>query len=775
MKRGMWNGERERNTKMSRMRKISISGKGKDPERMIRRSHSGASSRGIVSGEVGRRQRFQRWDALLWVGILVGLSCWLLLVGGHASFARGRTSPLLAPPNGPQSQPAQADDLPVARISFLYGEVSHQRRRDSTKDWDNAAINLPIEESDQLLTGDQARLEIDLGGRHYLRLSASSQLQIDKWRSGELGLALPLGTVSFSSGSSRAARQSPAPSTQSRPGPSAEPDQDLPWKIEISTPGAAVAFLEGGDYRVTVREDRGVEVIVRRGRAEAYRQELGTIAIAEGRRLTLGGSTPVSLQLGDAPEVDEWDRWHQQRQQEVLARGEVPRSLRYLDQPPGVEESSDPSTDPSLTDPREYAASSAFALAGLDDLDRYGTWQRDTNYGWIWAPRFVSTGWAPYRLGDWRWYGARGWTWVSYEPWGWLPYHYGRWTWYQDRWFWFPRGDFGPVWGGWRWSPHQVAFFGWGDRYPQGYRDGFRDGYVWGFRDGRGWIGWCPLAPGESLPNPSSPAPRSIAQLRNASLPGGISGLEGRRFTNGRVVEITGTLQVPPGEQAGARGRDLYTPLLDTREFRPDPRRSASRTALVERGEVARRLADPNTILIRREDSLVRPAPSLSRPGFDSRVSPREATRIEGGVIVRPSVPTRSSPPVRTDRQIERIDRLDRLERTPRPLEPSPRWSGRPESRTIPSRPSRTYDPYPRTNSPVERRPSARPDWGRPSAPPSRPPSPSRSAPPSSSPPAPPAPRVIERSTPLYRPGPVPERSAPATPSRPERPSRPAP
>ncbi|MGA1366890.1 MAG: DUF6600 domain-containing protein [Blastocatellia bacterium] len=669
----------------------------------------------------------------------------------------------------------------MARISFLSGEVSHQRRLDSTKDWDNAAINLPIEESDQLLTGDQARLEIDWGGRSFLRLAAKSHLQIDKWRSGELGLALPVGTLSFTLVATPRDLVQPLPK---HPGSPTEPDGGLPWRVEISTPAAAITLLEQGDYRVTVREDRGVEVVVRQGRAEAYRQELGTIAIAEGRRLMLGGSSPLSLQLGDAPDLDDWDRWHQQRTAQILAQGQAPSSLRYLDEDLGAHQRQD-----ETADSRTLAATSAFALAGLDDLDRYGTWQSVPDHGWIWTPRFVGAGWAPYRLGDWRWYGARGWTWVSYEPWGWLPYHYGRWSWYQNRWFWFPRGDFGFGWrggGGGQWSPHHVAFFGWGDRYARGYRDGFWDGYSRGYRDGRGWIGWCPLAPGESLSPSSSPPPRSIAQLRNAALPGGIGGLESRRFTQGRVVQITGALQVPSGGQAGSRGRDLFSPILNAREIGPDPRRAPSRTALVERGEVARRLANPDPILIRRGDSLTRPASPLSRPGLDSRPPAREATRIEGGVIVRPSVPTRSSSPARTDRQIERIDRL---ERTPRSLESSPRWSGRPESRPIPSRPSRTYEPLPRTASPVERRPSTRPDWSRPSAPASRPPSPSRSAPspsrsapsPSRSAPSPsrpaerPAPRVIERSAPLDRSRPAPQRSAPAAPARPERPSRPSP
>jgi hypothetical protein len=695
----------------------------------------------------------------------------------------------------------QEEILPVARVSFLNGVVRHQRRRDSTTDWDQGVINLPVEESDQLKTEEGARLEIEWGGRIVLRLASKTHLQIDRFRPQEIELGLPSGTLSLSYG----ANHSSSPSLQDQ---KKDPPAALPTSLEISTPLAAVTILEEGEYRVTVDEGRRLVVTVRRGRAEVYRQELGTLTIAGGRRLVVSGEAPPSLELGEAPDPDEWDRWSQRRDEEIFARGDVPLSLRYLE----------PESWAQGGEQRDLQAASggtAQSLAGVADLDRYGTWEQVGAYGWGWTPRFVGIGWAPYRLGDWRWYGARGWTWVSYEPWGWLPYHYGRWAWYQSRWFWVPRANIGPGWSGgpyglgWRWYPHQVAFFGWGDAYRVGYRDGFRDG-SWtldrGQRGQRGWIGWCPLAPGESLGDPSrKQSPRTIAQLRNYTIPGGVSGLDRQRFTEGRVIEIRDRLQVPPQGQRVGRGGTPTLSLLTKEELRPHLPRSSSRTSLLDRGDVAGRLARPEPTLIRRADGMRRTALPPARPRLESRDISPEGTRIERGVVVRPTIPSRSSLPARGGEIIERRDGTEPYTSSPRldSRDLPRRTTSRPESRPtrpVDSPPSRIY--LPRTSTDSNRRPPASrpappvsrpappvsrpaPPVSRPAPPVSRPAPPvSRPAPPVSRPappvsrPAPPAsrpapaPRVIERSTPLPRSSPPPVRESPSSPSRPERPSR---
>ena len=61
-----------------------------------------------------------------------------------------------------------------------------------------------------------------------------------------------------------------------------------------------------------------------------------------------------------------------------------------------------------------------------EELDPYGDWDRDEEYGDVWYPNEGN---------DFRPYGSNGYwtmteygnTWVSNYAWGWAPFHYGRW------------------------------------------------------------------------------------------------------------------------------------------------------------------------------------------------------------------------------------------------------------------------------------------------------------------------------------------------------------
>src|SRR5438094_2623843 len=104
-------------------------------------------------------------------------------------------------------------------------------------------------------------------------------------------------------------------------------------------------------------------------------------------------------------------------------------------------------------------------MVGYDDLDDYGDWRDEPEYGHVWYPREVAIGWAPYSYGYWNWVGPWGWTWVDYSPWGFAPYHYGRWNYFGGRWGWCPGPAFGyPVYG-----PAFVGFFGGGFGFGVGW------------------------------------------------------------------------------------------------------------------------------------------------------------------------------------------------------------------------------------------------------------------------------------------------------------------
>ena len=82
-------------------------------------------------------------------------------------------------------------------------------------------------------------------------------------------------------------------------------------------------------------------------------------------------------------------------------------------------------------------------MTGYEDLDRYGSWRDDSEYGPLWTPRRVPAGWAPYRDGRWTWVAPWGWTWVDNAPWGYAPFHYGRWVMVNQRWCWAPGRNIG--------------------------------------------------------------------------------------------------------------------------------------------------------------------------------------------------------------------------------------------------------------------------------------------------------------------------------------------
>ncbi len=85
-----------------------------------------------------------------------------------------------------------------------------------------------------------------------------------------------------------------------------------------------------------------------------------------------------------------------------------------------------------------------------DQLSPYGSWVNYNQYGYVWVPTSVSTGFRPYgSAGHWV-FTPDGWTWISDYDWGWAPFHYGNWL-YDDSygWMWIPGYDWAPAWVTW--------------------------------------------------------------------------------------------------------------------------------------------------------------------------------------------------------------------------------------------------------------------------------------------------------------------------------------
>ena len=171
--------------------------------------------------------------------------------------------------------------------------------------------------------------------------------------------------------------------------------------------------------------------------------------ISARQRVMVTGGDQVNYKLAAAGGADDWDQWCSSRDR----REDQSQSARYVS--------------------RE--------VSGYEDLDQYGRWENQADYGDVWYPTSVSAGWAPYREGYWAWIAPWGWTWVDEAPWGFAPYHYGRWAYVSNRWGWVP-GPRGvrPV-----YAPALVAWVG-----------GSRGGVSFSIGAGPA-VGWFPLGPRE--------------------------------------------------------------------------------------------------------------------------------------------------------------------------------------------------------------------------------------------------------------------------------------
>jgi len=93
-----------------------------------------------------------------------------------------------------------------------------------------------------------------------------------------------------------------------------------------------------------------------------------------------------------------------------------------------------------------------------DELDPYGQWIDDPQYGYVWRPD-VGNDFRPYATNGYWTMTDYGNMWVSNYDWGWAPFHYGRWT-LNDRygWLWIPGTEWGPAWVSWR---QGGGYYGW--------------------------------------------------------------------------------------------------------------------------------------------------------------------------------------------------------------------------------------------------------------------------------------------------------------------------
>jgi len=318
------------------------------------------------------------------------------------------------------SATAQADPpARVGRLALVENGVNFRVDRDD--EGGPASINWPISSGALLESERRGRAEVWVGSTAF-RLAGGTSLAFPVLDDREVSLQLLRGTLAVSI---------------------LDPEQSN--DVTVQTPEGRIRFATPGRFRIDVFSDH-TELTAQAGQAVFNDGERNT-PVRAGQKASLYAGEP--LRSAADYDRDAFDYWVAERENAALAS----QSRRHV--------------SPAMT--------------GYQDLDAYGDWQAQTEYGAVWYPRSVADDWAPYRVGRWVWVAPWGWTWVDQAPWGFAPFHYGRWVQVRGRWGWAPGSYVArPV-----YAPALVAWIG---------NPGWSASFSFGAAPA---VGWFPLAPRE--------------------------------------------------------------------------------------------------------------------------------------------------------------------------------------------------------------------------------------------------------------------------------------
>ncbi|CUI06250.1 DUF6600 domain-containing protein [Massilia antarctica] len=313
----------------------------------------------------------------------------------------------------------------VGRIALTQGPVNVST--DVGDEATAALVNWPVTSKSQINTGRDGRTEIRIGSTS-VRLDSDSSLEVIELDDDSVRLRLHYGSASIRVRNAEVLRG-----------------------LEVSTPQGQVHMRDVGRIRIDAERVR----------------DTTNVSVFEGVAQVDGGGASLTLRAGKRADMHEddvrtalavrdgFDEWALQRDQ----RDQRTTSDRYV----------------------------TSEMTGYEELDQYGVWRDDSEYGPLWTPRRVATDWVPYRDGRWTYVEPWGWTWVDNAPWGYAPSHYGRWVMVKQRWSWAPGRNIGrPV-----WAPALVGWVG-GSNWNLSFNDH-------GVRRAAPAQGWYPLNPGENF------------------------------------------------------------------------------------------------------------------------------------------------------------------------------------------------------------------------------------------------------------------------------------
>ena len=296
----------------------------------------------------------------------------------------GQDLPSQGPDNIDAAQMPQSADPPtqVARLSIAQGNVSVEPA--SMNQFSPAEVNYPLTTGDRVWTDYGALAELQ-AGQLAARMGPATDLTVTAMTDTLAQFGLGQGSVHL-----RTYTLDPQVVT------------------ELDTPNVAVTVLAAGDARVDVDPNGDWTVVtVFSGVAEVDGNGLQQ-TVGAGQAVRLYGANPVSAQWLVVPVADALDGFSTQRDQAYQSAEAAEQNYLNVD------------------------------TVGGADLQQYGSWLPEADYGTVWFPASVPVNWQPYCYGRWTWVAPWGWTWVESEPWGFAPFHYGRWLLFNGRWGWIP-------------------------------------------------------------------------------------------------------------------------------------------------------------------------------------------------------------------------------------------------------------------------------------------------------------------------------------------------
>ena len=382
----------------------------------------------------------------------------------------------------------------VGRLNYLSGSVSFHP--ESVDEWAPATLNYPLTIGDHLWTDQDGQAEVHVGSTA-IRLASNTEISFLNLNDQTIQIRLSTGSLNM--------RLRHLGSTE---------------EIEVDTPNSSLSLLRAGAYRIDVQQSGDTAVTVRSGEVEVT---AGSSVFPLGLRQTVAitGLDSPSYQIASAPALDDWDRWCQARDQKESKI----TSAQYV--------------------PRDE-------MSGVEDLDQYGSWSNDQDYGPVWTPTVTVAGWAPYGFGHWAWVDPWGWTWIDDAPWGFAPFHYGRWAFRRNAWMWVPGAHNRAI-----YAPALVTFVGGG-----GWNSSQAPG---------GSVGWFPLGPHERYiasyrSNPMNLQNVDIAHIvyANRNVPGAITVVPNETFIRGRPT--AGVARLSNDELSKAPLRRAVAPLVPQKE-----------------------------------------------------------------------------------------------------------------------------------------------------------------------------------------------------------------